>query len=130
MDLRLCSGFNGGICNAQAAANSYIQGWVDQLHVPSPQVAGVYGSTCASGLDNYASLNPFPDFIWGASYDNNQSTSVMPCVNSGHWWAQQRLKQYVGPHDETWGGVTLNIDTDCSNGPGAPTGTNQAPACQ
>jgi hypothetical protein len=121
--------FNGGSCNAAAAARSFVQGWTDQLHVAPAQVAGVYGSTCGSSLQSYAGGSPPPDFIWGASWDNNQATSAMPCVSSGSWRSSQRLKQYVGGHNETWNGVRLNIDTDCANGPLAPNGVVVNSAC-
>ena len=40
----------------------------------------------------------------------------------------QRLHQYVGDHKETWGGVTINIDSSVVDGPvlGA-TGTAPTP---
>jgi hypothetical protein len=120
--------FNPSSCNALAAAHSFVKGWVDELHVAPAQVAGVYGSTCASSLQTYAGSHQ-PDFIWGANYDGNQRTSAMSCVSSSSWASHQRLKQYLGGHDETWGGVTLNIDTDCSNGPVAPTGANVNSSC-
>jgi hypothetical protein len=120
--------FNASACNALAAAKSFVRGWVDQLHVAPAQSAGVYGSTCASQLQSYAAVHP-PDYIWGANYDGNQRTSVMSCVSSSSWTNHQRLKQYIGGHDETWGGVRMNIDTDCSNGPVAPTGGNFGTAC-
>ena len=112
-------GFDGSMCDALAAAQSFVHGWVDQLHVPTPQLAGIYGSTCASYLDYYRP-DPYPDFIWGASFDGNPSISAMPCVTPGNWGSSQRIKQIVGTHNETWNGVTLSIDTDCANGPMAP----------
>jgi Domain of unknown function (DUF1906) len=120
--------FNPSSCNALAAAKSFVKGWVDQLQVAPAQSAGVYGSTCASQLQSYAGSHQ-PDFIWGANYDGNQHTSAMSCVSASSWASHQRLKQYIGGHNETWGGVTLNIDTDCSNGPVAPTGGNFGTAC-
>jgi hypothetical protein len=123
-------GFNPSSCNAQAAAHRFVQGWVDQLHVAPAQSAGVYGSTCASSLQTYAGSSQ-PDYIWGANFDGNQRTSVMSCVSSTSWASahHQRLKQYIGGHNETWGGVTLNIDTDCANGPVAPNGAGTSTAC-
>jgi len=53
----------------------------------------------------------------------------MSCVSSSSWASHQRLKQYIGGHNETWGGVTMNIDTDCANGPVAPTGVNVNTSC-
>lgn len=112
------------------AANSFVQGWVDQMHVPPAQVAGVYGSTCASSLQTYAGGSPPPDFIWGASWDGNQSVWAMPCVNPGLWVFDQRLKQYLGGHNETWNGLTLNIDSDCARGPTSPVGVRIGSPCQ
>ena len=77
---------------------------------------------------SYAAVHP-PDFIWGADYDGSPHTSVMSCVSSSSWTNHQRLKQYRGGHDETWGGVTMNIDSDCTNGPVAPNGENLGTAC-
>lgn len=103
-----------------SAAQQFVQGWVDQLHVPVSQLAGVYGSGCSSALNAYATLSPPPDFIWGADWNGNPSTTDLACVSSGYWASHQRHKQYAGGHDETWNGVTLNIDSDCSDGPVYP----------
>jgi hypothetical protein len=115
--------------NVLAAVSAFVQGWVDQLHLNPPQLAGVYGSTCASSLQTYAGGHPPPDFIWGASWDGNQATSAMPCVSPSSWASHQRLKQYRGGHHETWNGVTLNIDSDCANGPLAPRGRSIDASC-
>jgi hypothetical protein len=121
--------FNPTCQNALAASSSFVQGWVDQLHLYPPQVAGVYGSTCASWLQSYAGGHPPPDFIWGASWDGNQSTSSMPCVSPAGWASRQRLKQYTDGHHETWNGVMLNIDSDCADGPLAPMGLYLNESC-
>nr|BFE69006.1 hypothetical protein GCM10020092_023070 [Actinoplanes digitatis] len=102
------------------AVKSFVQGWVEQMHVAPAQKAGVYGSTCASGLSRLAEISTPPDFVTGAAWDGNRNTGVMPCVDSGLWTNHQRHKQYAGDHNETWNGVTLNIDSDCSNAPVYP----------
>jgi Rv2525c-like, glycoside hydrolase-like domain len=112
--------FDSSNAGCVAAAQQFIQGWVDQLHVPVSQLAGVYGSSCASALSAFASLATPPDFIFGADWNNNPSTADLVCVPSGDWANEQRHKQYAGGHNETWNGVTLNIDSDCSNGPVYP----------
>jgi hypothetical protein len=33
-------------------------------------------------------------------------------VPAAHWPGRRRMKQYKGPHKETYGGVTINIDND------------------
>jgi Domain of unknown function (DUF1906) len=112
-DLESSGGTNTAACIA--ATRAFIDGWVDQLHVPPAQRAGVYGSTCASFLDKFATLSPPPDFIDGAAWDGNPSTSVLPCIPANHWVNRQRHKQYRGAHDETWHGVRLNVDSRCAN---------------
>lgn len=119
--------------SCQAATNSFISGWIYQLHLPPAQVVGVYGSVCGSSLNKLASLSPPPDFIWGAWYNGNPSTSNLDgggCgVNNGYWVNHQRLKQYTNTHNETWNGVTLSVDNDCANGPVDPTSQPIDSAC-
>lgn len=100
-----------------AAVRSFIQGWIDYLKAAPPQTPGYYGSTCNPSLDNFATIARPPDFVWGANQNGNPSTSTFSCVQPYYWTTSQRHKQYVGTHAETWGGVTLSIDTDCANGP-------------
>lgn len=97
-----------------AAMQSFISGWVYQLHLAPAQKAGLYTSTCAD-LSSFASIANVPDFVWGASWGTGTSTSDLPCVPSGYWVNQQRHKQYQGGHNETWNGTTLSVDSDCAN---------------
>lgn len=114
----------------RAAVKSFMLGWVDQLAVAPAQVSGVYGSACNSYLTDLAAIARPPKFIWAANWDGNTSTSTLSCVSGTSWSAHQRLKQYQGDHNETWGGVTLNIDSNCANGPLAPTGAlNSGSVC-
>jgi hypothetical protein len=102
------------------AAKAFIRGWVTQAHVPTAQKSGVYGSACASGLSTFASLSPAPDFITGADWDNVKSVRSMSCISSSSWTGSRRHKQYRGDHSETWNGVTISVDSDCSNAPTYP----------
>lgn len=112
--------FNTADAGCMNAAKSFINGWVYQIHLPPAQRAGVYGSACASGLSQYASIANVPDFIHGADWDGIKTTRDMACIGAGSWTNRQRHKQYQGDHNETWNGVTMNIDSDCSNGPVYP----------
>jgi hypothetical protein len=109
--------FNTGNSTCLAAARSFIQGWVVQMHVPTAQKAGLYGSTCGTGLEAFADLNPAPDYITGAQWDNNPNTNVMGCGVIG-WVDQQRHKQF----DAEVSRFGYNVDEDCSNGPVYPYG--------
>ncbi|HEY1776475.1 MAG TPA: DUF1906 domain-containing protein [Solirubrobacteraceae bacterium] len=100
-----------------AAAQAFISGWSAQLGIPPVQAVGVYGSTCGSDLNAFASSSPVPYFIWGADWDGNSNVSVMTCVTPGWWGGPQRLKQYSGNVNQTYGGVTLYIDADGADAP-------------
>ncbi len=102
------------------AAKQFISGWVADLHLAPAQKAGVYGSACASALNSFRNVTSPPDFIDAAQWDGNPNTAALSCVPSTAWSSRQRHKQYVGGHNETWNGVTLNVDNDCSNGPAYP----------
>jgi hypothetical protein len=106
-----------------------MKGWADQMAVAPAQLSGVYGSACASYIDDFASDGNPPDFVDPAAWGSGQSTSSIPCVASTHWTHNQRHKQYAGGHNETYGGVTINIDNDCANGPVYGNGGNMDGTC-
>ena len=52
-----------------------------------------------------------PDRIWLARWDGVANTSSSYIREDG-WRPGGRVKQYKGGHDETWGGVRINIDSN------------------
>ena len=60
--------------------------------------------------------NPYtlPDQIWIADWDGKANTSSS-YIRSDGWQPYSRVKQYRGGHNETWGGVTINIDRNYLN---------------
>lgn len=106
----------------RSAVKNFMQGWVDQLAVAPAQLSGMYGSACASYVADEASLARPPRFISGADWDGDPSVYHLSCVASTSWTNHQRFKQYQGDHNETYGGVTLNIDSNCADGPTAAGG--------
>ena len=50
----------------------------------------------------------------------NPNIYGFPQLGDQYWALHQRIHQYIGGHDETWGGVTMNIDTNVIDGPLAP----------
>jgi hypothetical protein len=87
-------------------------------------VSGVY-SSAASGIADLVNVygtttHTEPDDIWIGDW-NNAKTASDPYVPGGDWSGHQRLHQYVGGHNETHGGVTLNIDGDYLSGATANT---------
>lgn len=108
-----------------SAVMNFLGGWTRALHAAG-YVSGVYSSS-ASGIRDLASAYksrgyPRPDDIWTAFW-NGEPVLTDPNVPNNYWANHQRLHQYSGPHDEKWGGATLNIDTDAVDGPvvGMPT---------
>ncbi|WP_350274284.1 glycoside hydrolase domain-containing protein [Kribbella sp. HUAS MG21] len=98
----------------------YLSAWTKQLHAlgflsgvyahqnsGAPHLASVYNST------SYAR----PDALWIARWDGNSSLTGWPTVPNTFWAVGQRGKQYLGDHNETHGGVTLNIDSDRFDAP-------------
>jgi len=84
-------------------------------------VSGVYANL-SSGAQHlsqtYASATyARPDALWVARYDRNPSLTGWTGIPDRRWAVHQRAKQYRGGHDETYGGVTLNIDNDRFDGP-------------
>ena len=60
--------------------------------------------------------------VWIAAWATPPNANLygFPGLGDQYWAYHQRLHQYIGGHDETWGGITLNIDTNVIDGPLAP----------
>jgi uncharacterized protein YraI len=52
-----------------------------------------------------------------ARWDGVRSLTNWPTATNSQWSVYQRAKQYRGDHNETWGGVTINIDNDVLKAP-------------
>jgi hypothetical protein len=103
--------------SATNATLQFLEAWTRELHALGYQ-SGVYSSS-ASGIEDLVSrlgtLYTQPDHIWIANWNGRQSTDD-PYVPAGAWSLQQRIHQYRGGHNETWGGVTINIDNNYVEG--------------
>ncbi len=104
------------------AVLAYLSGWTTQLHAEG-YLSGVY-SSASSAITDLVRVSgtgyPEPDDIWFAHW-NGQPTTVDPYVPNADWAGQQRLHQYLGDHTDTYGGVSLSIDSDYVNGATADT---------
>jgi hypothetical protein len=112
--------------SCRTAANAFMNGWVSQLRARG-NLAGVYASTlCNTGLNDFLSIPNVPDVIWPARwyhgfgmgyYDPNASVwNLGSCVPNTVWANHQRVRQYEGAHQETWGNLTLEIDSNVLDG--------------
>jgi Domain of unknown function (DUF1906) len=96
------------------SALAFLSAWTNRLH-KLDYVSGVY-SSAGSGIlaleQARVARTPhiwLPDYIWLARWDNIANTSTSYLSDDG-WNPHRRVKQFRGGHDETWGGVTINID--------------------
>jgi Domain of unknown function (DUF1906) len=107
--------------SATAANNSavlaFLSGWTGQLHALG-YTSGVY-SSADSGIRALVAAEGTsfvePDDIWIADWNNAKNTND-PNVPGGDWANHQRIHQYAGGHNATYGGDTLNIDSNYLDG--------------
>jgi len=103
--------------SATAATLAFLEAWTKKLHALG-YVSGVYSSS-ASGIadlgEQVGSGYELPDHLWIANWNGSTSTSD-PVVPASAWTQHQRIHQYRGGHDESYGGVTINIDNNSVDG--------------
>lgn len=103
-------------CNE--AARAFINGWVERM-TELGMIGGVY--TTGRPLSQFADLPNPPTVIWAAhwtypSYNPEATVWNVSGLSNDLWKNQQRLRQYAGGHPETWGEVTLIIDSNVMDG--------------
>jgi hypothetical protein len=109
-------GFDLSNTNCRESALRFVHAWDVRLHELGYQ-AGFY-SSASSGIKmiddarvTYPGVFTLPDTIWIARWDGQATTTTESrYLRSDGWTGGSRLKQYQGGHNETWGGVTINID--------------------
>lgn len=112
------------------AVVDFLGAWSTQLRARG-YVSGVYGSAGSTIRALVQQLaNPAfqqPDDLWIARWCSKDP--AVPCdtstndpeVPADRWNNRQRIRQYLGGHLETWGGVTINIDSNTVDAAVAPT---------
>ncbi len=111
--------------SATSTVRKFLSAWTTTLHADG-YLSGVYSSAASGITDLVLGQNTSfiePDDIWIANWNGTHSTSD-PYVPSGFWAVHQRIHQYSGGQDVTYGGVTLNIDGDYVDGATAPAGSS------
>jgi Domain of unknown function (DUF1906) len=103
--------------SATNATLAFLAAWTTRLHALG-YVSGVYSSG-ASGIADlaaeYGSTYIEPDELWFANWNGRASAASDPYVPAGAW-VGHRIHQYNGGHDESYGGVTINIDNNYVEG--------------
>ncbi|QCX26393.1 glycoside hydrolase domain-containing protein [Nocardioides jishulii] len=102
--------------HCRESALAFVSAWVNRIHQLG-YVSGMY-SGASSGIkmvDDARVERPgkfkLPKNIWIARWDGKANTSTDYIRNDG-WRPGGRMKQYLGGHDERYGNVTINIDTN------------------
>jgi hypothetical protein len=110
--------------SATKAVLTFLEAWTTKLHQLGYQ-SGVYSSS-GSGIADLAGQvgtgYSLPDDIWIAEW-NGQENTASPGVPANAWANHQRIHQYRGGHDDTYGGVTINVDSDFVDGATVGVGT-------
>jgi peptidoglycan hydrolase-like protein with peptidoglycan-binding domain len=107
-------GFDIAPTNCRESALSFLSAWTRALH-RHDYVSGVY-SSAASGIKmmddarvNRPGYYKMPDRVWIADWNGRANTSSS-YVRSDGWATHDRVHQFRGGHNESYGGVTINID--------------------
>jgi hypothetical protein len=131
-------GYDNSDAGCVAAVRSFVNGWVAELHALGFRAA-MYSSLCSGIVDqatvyNTAGYNRL-DAIWFAAWpylngDDAGYATYTPTLfgltgcgaplTDSMWTYHLRIRQYRASHNETYGSVTINIDTDAVDGPLAP----------
>ena len=96
-------------CGSQVV--KFLSGWDSELHALG-YLAAIYESfSNIADLVNASKTMTEPDVIHYADWDGKATTrsSYMP---ASMWTNHQRIHQYQGGHNESWGGSVINIDND------------------
>ena len=121
-------GYTRGGSNTPAVL-AFLAAWTSGLHTAGYK-SGVYSSG-GSGISDLVAAKATgytePDDIWIADWNGARSTAS-PYVPSGDWGNHHRLHQYQGGHDETYGGVRFEIDSNFLDGATAGVSTAAAAA--
>ncbi|MGZ4350043.1 MAG: DUF1906 domain-containing protein, partial [Solirubrobacteraceae bacterium] len=110
-----------------SAVLAFLGAWTSELHAAG-YVSGVYSSDASGIADLVAQQGTGyvePDELWIANW-NGQQTTTDANVPPQYWAAHQRLHQYQGAHDETYGGAKINIDGDYLDSATAAAGSGSA----
>jgi hypothetical protein len=95
------------------AVMAFLAGWTGGLHARG-YFSGVY-SSASSGIADLVARHGAsfhePDDIWIADW-NGQATTGDWRVPAGDWPNRQRIHQFLGPHEASYGGARIDIDSD------------------
>lgn len=111
--------YNPADITCREVVKSFIAGWTDRLHSLGNR-SGSYGGACTSYISDLADAEFQPENVWVAAWNANHYMDNVPlfgitCLPDYFWPDHQRIRQYAPGHNETYGGVTFNIDSNIAD---------------
>jgi hypothetical protein len=103
--------------SATAATLTFLSAWTTQIHALG-YVSGVYSSGASGIADLGRAIGGsylLPDNVWSANWNGVQNT-LEPYLPSTAWASHERIHQYRGGHNETYGLMTINLDNNYVEG--------------
>ena len=97
------------------AVLAFLGAWTAQLHADGYQSGVARGSGVSDLVAQVSTGYEEPDDIWFADWNGEETTSSS-YIPSGDWSDHERLHQYDGGENVSYGGVTINIDGDYLDG--------------
>jgi hypothetical protein len=97
---------------------SFLAGWTSELHARGFR-SGLYGNFNAAIAAEAGAVwrGELPvDGVWFAWWTGTPQLTGVPGLPDTSWDQHQRVHQWAGDHKETWGGVTLEIDSNLVDG--------------
>ncbi|WP_369183638.1 DUF1906 domain-containing protein [Streptomyces sp. Y1] len=104
------------------AVVEFTLGWTEALHAAGYR-SGFYSSLDSGVADLAAAAragsSPLPDALWYARWDDQADTGGSGRLAPDLWAPHQRVHQYRGNVEESYGGAALTVDRDQVDGPTA-----------
>ena len=107
--------------SCSAAARAYVNGWTTRL-AQLGIMSGLYATSSGLRDNQMYTISNVPAVVWIAEWYSapgfrpNQTVWGLRYLPDGLWTGYQRILQYSGGHDETHGGVKMNIDSNVAEG--------------
>ena len=107
------------------AVRAFVDAWTERVQARG-YVAGMYGTASNTQADwrpGLFTLRAGRGLGRGLGLHRDdlqlhaRRSSASRGLSDAYWTNNQRIRQYWGGHNETWGGVTFNIDSNYANGP-------------
>ena len=119
--------------SCSAAARAYVNGWTTRLAQLGIR-SGLYSTSSTITANEFFDLGTPIDAVWVAEWYRtpgfrpDETVWGLRYLSNEYWINNQRILQYSGGHPETWGGVSLEVDSNVAEGKVAvPFGADAVP---